>query len=91
MNDGVIRLTALAHGGGCGCKLAPSVPQALLSGQASCAAGEAPRCCAGSLLPAIREQGSSDASSREQPGSPTRIELSAYWVECAARISARAR
>lgn len=42
MNDGVIRLTALAHGGGCGCKLAPSVLQALLSGQASCAAGEAP-------------------------------------------------
>src|SRR5262245_19280312 len=34
MNDGVIRLTALAHGGGCGCKLAPSVLQALLSGQA---------------------------------------------------------
>ncbi len=34
MNDGVIRLTTLAHGGGCGCKLAPSVLQALLSGQA---------------------------------------------------------
>jgi len=29
-----VRLTALAHGGGCGCKLAPSVLQALLSGQA---------------------------------------------------------
>jgi selenide, water dikinase len=34
MNDGEIRLTTLAHGGGCGCKLAPSVLQALLSGQA---------------------------------------------------------
>src|SRR5262245_56295563 len=34
MNDGGIRLTTLAHGGGCGCKLAPSVLQALLSGQA---------------------------------------------------------
>ena len=28
-----IRLTELAHGGGCGCKLAPSVLQQLLSGQ----------------------------------------------------------
>src|SRR6185312_11566724 len=28
-----IRLTDLAHGGGCGCKLAPSVLQQLLSGQ----------------------------------------------------------
>ncbi|WP_208247109.1 selenide, water dikinase SelD (plasmid) [Rhizobium sp. T1470] len=28
-----IRLTALAHGGGCGCKLAPSVLQQLLAGQ----------------------------------------------------------
>ncbi|MET0483890.1 MAG: selenide, water dikinase SelD [Aestuariivirgaceae bacterium] len=34
MNDGGIRLTTLAHGGGCGCKLAPSVLQALLSGHA---------------------------------------------------------
>jgi selenide,water dikinase len=30
-----IRLTELAHGGGCGCKLAPSVLQQLLAGQAS--------------------------------------------------------
>ena len=29
-----VRLTSLAHGGGCGCKLAPSVLQELLSGQA---------------------------------------------------------
>ncbi len=29
------RLTSLAHGGGCGCKLAPSVLQDLLSGQSS--------------------------------------------------------
>src|SRR6202008_4746117 len=28
-----IRLTSLAHGGGCGCKLAPSVLQELLAGQ----------------------------------------------------------
>ena len=28
-----IRLTELAHGGGCGCKLAPSVLQQLLAGQ----------------------------------------------------------
>ncbi len=28
------RLTSLAHGGGCGCKLAPSVLEALLAGQA---------------------------------------------------------
>ena len=34
MNNGKVRLTTLAHGGGCGCKLAPSVLQALLSGQA---------------------------------------------------------
>ena len=27
------RLTSLAHGGGCGCKLAPSVLQQLLAGQ----------------------------------------------------------
>ncbi|WP_045835597.1 selenide, water dikinase SelD [Hyphomicrobium sp. 99] len=31
----VIRLTDLAHGGGCGCKLAPSVLQQLLAGQPS--------------------------------------------------------
>jgi selenide,water dikinase len=30
-----IRLTSLAHGGGCGCKLAPSVLQKLLAGQPS--------------------------------------------------------
>jgi selenide,water dikinase len=30
-----IRLTSLAHGGGCGCKLAPSVLQQLLAGQAN--------------------------------------------------------
>ena len=29
-----IRLTSLAHGGGCGCKLAPSVLQQVLGGQA---------------------------------------------------------
>ena len=33
MNVPQIRLTALAHGGGCGCKLAPSVLQQLLAGQ----------------------------------------------------------
>jgi selenide, water dikinase len=31
MNDQAFRLTSLAHGGGCGCKLAPSVLQQLLS------------------------------------------------------------
>jgi selenophosphate synthase len=31
MNIPMIRLTSLAHGGGCGCKLAPSVLQQLLS------------------------------------------------------------
>ena len=30
MNDQAIRLTSLAHGGGCGCKLAPSVLRQLL-------------------------------------------------------------
>jgi len=30
-----LRLTSLAHGGGCGCKLAPSVLQELLAGQAA--------------------------------------------------------
>jgi selenide, water dikinase len=33
MNLPVIRLTSLAHGGGCGCKLAPSVLQQLLADQ----------------------------------------------------------
>lgn len=33
MNAPQIRLTSLAHGGGCGCKLAPSVLQELLAGQ----------------------------------------------------------
>lgn len=32
MNAPVIRLTSLAHGGGCGCKLAPNVLQELLAG-----------------------------------------------------------
>jgi selenide, water dikinase len=31
MNVPIVRLTSLAHGGGCGCKLAPSVLQALLA------------------------------------------------------------
>ncbi|MEP9368462.1 selenide, water dikinase SelD [Xanthobacter sp. VNH20] len=34
MTDTAFRLTSLAHGGGCGCKLAPSVLQELLGGQA---------------------------------------------------------
>src|SRR6516164_5449043 len=33
MNAHQIRLTSLAHGGGCGCKLAPSVLQQLLADQ----------------------------------------------------------
>src|SRR6201991_3272436 len=33
MNVPIVRLTSLAHGGGCGCKLAPSVLQALLADQ----------------------------------------------------------
>jgi selenide,water dikinase len=33
MNVPVVRLTSLAHGGGCGCKLAPSVLQKLLADQ----------------------------------------------------------
>jgi selenide,water dikinase len=33
MNVPIVRLTSLAHGGGCGCKLAPSVLQNLLSDQ----------------------------------------------------------
>jgi len=34
MNAPQVRLTSLAHGGGCGCKLSPSVLQTLLAGQA---------------------------------------------------------
>lgn len=33
MNAPLVRLTSLAHGGGCGCKLAPSVLQELLANQ----------------------------------------------------------
>ena len=33
-----LRLTSLAHGGGCGCKLAPSVPQRLLADEPRAAA-----------------------------------------------------
>ncbi len=33
MSASAVRLTSLAHGGGCGCKLAPSVLQQLLAGQ----------------------------------------------------------
>src|SRR5215475_6424176 len=33
MNVPIVRLTSLAHGGGCGCKLAPSVLQELLGNQ----------------------------------------------------------
>src|SRR5579863_10207339 len=33
MSTPPVRLTSLAHGGGCGCKLAPSVLQQLLAGQ----------------------------------------------------------
>jgi selenide,water dikinase len=32
MNAPIVRLTSLAHGGGCGCKLAPSVLEELISG-----------------------------------------------------------
>ncbi len=35
MNVPQVRLTSLAHGGGCGCKLAPSVLQELLAGEAA--------------------------------------------------------
>jgi len=38
MSAPVIRLTSLAHGGGCGCKLAPSVLQQLLANQPATAA-----------------------------------------------------
>ena len=37
MNAPVVRLTSLAHGGGCGCKLAPSVLQDLLANQPAAA------------------------------------------------------
>ena len=37
MNDPIVRLTSLAHGGGCGCKLAPSVLQELLANQPAAA------------------------------------------------------
>jgi selenide,water dikinase len=37
MNVPQVRLTSLAHGGGCGCKLAPSVLRELLAGQAAAA------------------------------------------------------
>lgn len=35
MNVHPLRLTSLAHGGGCGCKIAPSVLQQLLAGQSA--------------------------------------------------------
>ena len=35
MNVPIVRLTSLAHGGGCGCKLAPSVLRQLLADQPS--------------------------------------------------------
>ena len=38
MNDPQIRLSSLAHGGGCGCKLAPAVLQKLLADQPATAA-----------------------------------------------------
>src|SRR5262245_18125978 len=38
MNRPQLRLTSLAHGGGCGCKLAPSVLQQLLASQPAAAA-----------------------------------------------------
>ena len=38
MEASQVRLTSLAHGGGCGCKLAPSVLQELLAGQPIAAA-----------------------------------------------------
>ena len=37
MNAPIIRLTSLAHGGGCGCKLAPNVLQELLADQPAAA------------------------------------------------------
>jgi selenide,water dikinase len=38
MSTSPVRLTSLAHGGGCGCKLAPAVLQQLLAGQQGTAA-----------------------------------------------------
>lgn len=38
MSAPIVRLTDLAHGGGCGCKLAPSVLQQLLAGQSAAGA-----------------------------------------------------
>jgi selenide,water dikinase len=38
VNTPQVRLTSLAHGGGCGCKLAPSVLQQLLANQPAAAA-----------------------------------------------------
>src|SRR5689334_8156717 len=35
MEESMVRLTEFAHGGGCGCKLAPAVLQELLAGQAT--------------------------------------------------------
>jgi selenide,water dikinase len=37
-NPGPVRLTSLAHGGGCGCKLAPAVLQSILKGMPATAA-----------------------------------------------------
>src|SRR4029077_13220351 len=37
MNAPILRLTALAHGGGCGCKLSPAVLRELLAEQAAAA------------------------------------------------------
>jgi selenide,water dikinase len=37
LNPSAVRLTSLAHGGGCGCKLAPSVLQELLANQPAAA------------------------------------------------------
>ena len=37
MNAPLVRLSSLAHGGGCGCKLAPAVLQQLLAGQPAAA------------------------------------------------------
>jgi selenide,water dikinase len=37
MNTHTVRLTSLAHGGGCGCKLAPSVLQSILADQPAAA------------------------------------------------------
>jgi selenide, water dikinase len=37
MNAPILRLTALAHGGGCGCKLSPAVLRELLAEQPAAA------------------------------------------------------